>query len=104
MNEWQWYTSGVTGEPVSPVDMHALENIFGERYEAAKQCLIQEKILIPLENPTVIDILKKSGSVVKAGIRYSEIHHTGVLKSDMMVKKIKTDMERFAKKKTNNIS
>lgn len=91
-----YYKSTRTGRYLDEGDLLITKLALGEE---EFECRIQEGILIPVEAPTVIDLLK-SGNRILAASRYRDIHSTpehpvSMKKARQMVDRIEKDLERF---------
>lgn len=89
-----WYRSKITNKIIRDCP-YGVNNIFGAN---TFNRLIDEGILIPENNLSVIDILQETGSVVQGAVRYREIHGIGLREAKEAVEQIKQDMDKFKSK------
>lgn len=100
-----WYRSTISNKIVNSSSAFAIESIYGK---GAFDKLISMDILKPIQNPSVIDVLRDTGSTNLAVLRYKEIHKcshkeatTGVsLIRESMAKHTKKRGKKFWKRKT----
>lgn len=90
-----WYRSIFTNKIIRDTSFYTLDNICGN---GTAERFIDQSILIPVENPSVIDILWETGSDVLAAARYREIHDCSLKEAVEGVKILKKDMYRFHRK------
>lgn len=99
-----WYRSTITKKTVNSTSAFAINNIYGE---GAFDKLVKDAVLEPLENPSVIDVLRETRSTNLAILRYKEIHKcttreavAGVtlLKKDMGIKPGKKGKKKWKKR------
>lgn len=89
-----WYRSKATNKVIHSSAARLYDNICGNgMFEGC----VKSGYLIPIENPSVIDILRDTRSVHLAAVRYREIHHCSVKEAKIEVKKLKADMGSFNK-------
>ena len=86
-----WYRSIITNKIVNSYHFRSVDLIYGD---GVSENLIKMDFLIPVENPSVIDILRDTHSDVMAMIRYREIHHCGIKEARNGVNAMKKDMAR----------
>lgn len=87
-----WYRSEETGKVIHSSAAHLIDNMYGE---GAFENDIQASLLIPIENPNVIDVLRDTRSLNLAALRYRELHHCSVKEAKFQIKKLKADMASF---------
>lgn len=90
-----WYRSVLTGKLFDDYVVRTANAIYGaDMFELYKENGYVKEV----SDPSVIDILKETKSFVAATRRYREIHEETTLKDGYeMVKRIYSDMKRFAK-------
>lgn len=91
-----WYRSIFTKKIIRDSSFHTLDLICGE---GTAERFIDQSILIPIQNPSVIDILQDTGSTVLAASRYREINGGTLREAVDTVEIMKQDMKRFGRKK-----
>lgn len=87
-----WYRSKATNKVIHSSAARLYDNICG--IGMFDGC-VKSGYLIPIENPSVIDILRDTRSVHLATVRYREIHHCSVKEAKIEVKKLKADIASF---------
>lgn len=92
-----WYRSIITRKLVSSTYFKTIDLIYGKN---SAESLIKSGILIPVKDPSVIDILRDNGSEVGAIVRYREIHGCTLSEARDGVKVLKGDMARISKSYT----
>lgn len=90
-----WYRSIITDKLISSAYFKTIELIYGE---GTVENLIRSSFLLPVKDPSVIDILRDNGSEVAAAIRYREIHGCTLKEAREGVKTLKNDMSTFPTK------
>lgn len=91
-----WYRSTLSNKIVNSSSAFAIESIYGE---GAFDKLINLDILKPIKNPSVIDILRDTGSNNLAVLRYKEIHKCSHKEATVGVSLIRESMEKHTKKR-----
>lgn len=89
-----WYKSTVTEKVVHSSAAKLIDNVYGK--EAFRND-VDSGIIIPIEAPSVVDVLRDTGSVHLAAVRYREIHHCSVREAKAEVKRLKADISAFNK-------
>ena len=91
-----WYRSKSTGKVFHSSTETLLDNIVGDGYF---QRTVEAGWFIPVE-PTVIDVLRDTGSINLAVIRYRELHSDcDYTEAKRQVKILRSDMARFGNRK-----
>ena len=88
-----WYRSSFTKKIVSSTYFRTLNLVYGD---GTTDRLISAGVLIPVKNPSVIDILRDNGSQVGAIMRYREIHECTLSEARDGVNMLKEDMARIS--------
>lgn len=99
MNE-QYYESVKTGAILRETKIEGImRDIYGSRTYKESWCdkLVKNGTIKKIENPTVIDFLKRNDRI-GAVIRYREIHNSSLGAAYSMVNKVAEDMKAFAKR------
>lgn len=91
-----WYRSTISNKIVNSTSAFAIESIYGK---GAFNQLIRMEVLKPLENPSVIDILRETGSNRLAVLRYQEIHKVSRKEAVAGVSLLRKDMGNRKKKR-----
>lgn len=86
-----WYRSTKTNKIIYSSASRIVDNVLGE---GTFFDLIQDGTLIPISNPSVIDVLRDGGSTVLAAIRYRQIHGCDIREAREGVKILKRDMAK----------
>lgn len=84
-----WYRSTFSKKIFNSSSIDALNIVLGD---TAAGWFIAHGMIIPIKDPSVIDILKDNGSEVLAMIRYRDIHGCTLSEAREMVKRIMLDM------------
>lgn len=84
-----WYRSRKTNKILYVTAGRIINNALGE---GSFEALIEDDILVPVDNPTVIDVLRDTGSTKLATLRYKEIHHCSPREAKAGVRSLKQDM------------
>lgn len=92
MWDTKWYKSTITGKYFWEFEAKYIGNeIYGADHFDQ---LIENGILVPIDPPCVIDLLKQKREGAAAR-RYSDIHHVTISKAYNMLKRIKEDVEKY---------
>lgn len=92
---YMWFRSTITDKLVNSSYFRTLELVYGADTDTA---LIANGFLIPVENPSVIDILRDNGSEAAAVLRYREIHGCTLIEARTAVMAMKSDIARISQK------
>lgn len=84
-----WYQSVYTGKFVRGSSNRLVDSIIGK---GTFDTYVKSGILIKVENPSVIDILRENRSVVLAAVRYQELHNCSRKEAWEGVKLLKKSM------------
>lgn len=85
-----WYKSTITNKIITNISV--LDDIYGED-EISR--LIINKILIPIQNVDVNDLLKMHSTNIYAVIRYREINKCSLMEAREKVEQLRAEMEDF---------
>ena len=87
-----WYYSNITKKIIHSSYMKNVDDIYGK---GSFNTLIVTNILVPIDNPSIIDIFQQNGSLKLAAIRYRELHNCNLKEAYEGVKQLRGDMFRI---------
>lgn len=91
-----WYRSKLSGKIITSGTATAIDLVHGD---GQFNQMIEDGQIIPIDPPSVIDILRENGSIAAACQRYREIHPDADLKTARAaVGRLQCDMARFGGK------
>lgn len=91
-----WYRSTVTNKIIHDSVSKVINAIYGKD---AFQSDIEKGYLVPVEDLSVIDVLRDTHSTHLAILRYCEIHNCPMKDAKPIVKKMREDLPNFNRRK-----
>lgn len=85
----QWYKSTYTNKIIARTAAKVTNNIFGV---GTFDSYVEDGVLVPVDNPSVIDVLRDTRSKKLAVIRYQELHKCSAAEAEKGVAILKRDM------------
>lgn len=95
----KWYKSTLTGKFIWDFEITHLSDLLIEKeslveFKSLLEVLLADGFLVPVNPPTVIDLLKQN-RFAAAARRYEDIHGTTLSETHKMLKLIQEDMEKY---------